>query len=93
MSPSAAFTKAWEEVKTLKSLPSNEEQLNLYGYGKIARDEDFDKATKPGMFDLKGKAKYGRWEQFVKEGVSAKEADDKYVDLVDELKKKYGVAA
>ena len=89
--PSAAFEKAWEDVKKIRAKPTDQEKLSLYGYGVIARgDKKFEEAKKPGMFDFEGKAKYGKWEQLVNEGVTQKDAEQKYVDLVEELKKNYG---
>ncbi|ORY09495.1 acyl-CoA-binding protein [Clohesyomyces aquaticus] len=86
----SAFTKAWDESKTLAQAPTNDEKLDLYAYGKIANGEDFSAAKKPGMFDMVNKAKYNRWEKFHSEGVSKADAESKYVALVESLKGKYG---
>ncbi|KAI9691272.1 MAG: hypothetical protein M1820_009803 [Bogoriella megaspora] len=87
---SAEFQKAATDVKNLNSSPSNDELLELYGLYKIANGEDFTKASKPGMFDLKGKAKYGHWEKLHNDGVKKADAEKKYVELVNSLKQKYG---
>ena len=50
---STEFQKAATDVKNLTSSPNNDELLELYGLYKIANGEDFTKADKPGMFDLK----------------------------------------
>ncbi|KAK4629233.1 Acyl-CoA-binding [Fulvia fulva] len=90
MAPSAEFTKAAEDSKKLKQTPTNDELLELYALYKIGNAEDFEKATKPGMFDLKGKAKYSAWEKEVKAGTTAADAQTKYVAKVKELQGKYG---
>ncbi|XXG98214.1 endocytosis defective- protein [Hypoxylon texense] len=88
-----AFTKAQEESKKLTSKPSNEELLELYGLFKVGNGEDFSKAEKPGMFDLKGKYKYQAWKDLVEEGVTPEAAQERYVKKVEELKNKYGFDA
>ncbi|KAI0160993.1 acyl-CoA-binding protein [Hypoxylon sp. FL1284] len=90
---SPAFTKAQEESKKLTSKPTNEELLELYGLFKVGNGEDFSKAEKPGMFDLKGKYKYQAWKDLVDEGISAEAAQERYVAKVEELKTKYGFDA
>ncbi|KAI1379554.1 acyl-CoA-binding protein [Hypoxylon crocopeplum] len=90
---SPAFTKAQEESKKLTSKPSNDDLLELYALFKVGNGEDFSKAEKPGMFDLKGKYKYQAWEKLVNEGISAETAQERYVKKVDELKEKYGFDA
>jgi diazepam-binding inhibitor (GABA receptor modulating acyl-CoA-binding protein) len=74
-----------------KQGPSNDEQLKLYAYAKVAQGQDFSAAKKPGMFDLTGKAKYNKWKEVVDEGVSQQDADAKYVELGESLVKKYDV--
>lgn len=44
-------------------------------------------AGKPGMFDLKGKAKWNAWNE--KKGLSQDEAKEKYIAYVDQLMEKY----
>ncbi|KAG9203436.1 hypothetical protein G6514_002803 [Epicoccum nigrum] len=95
--PSAEFTDVYKKVSTMgeklkaagKQGPSNDEQLNLYAYAKIAEGKDFSKAEKPGMFNLTGKAKYNKWEEQVKAGLSQKDAEAKYIELGNELLKKH----
>ncbi|KAK5055983.1 hypothetical protein LTR84_012533 [Exophiala bonariae] len=91
--PSAAFTTAADDSKKLLAKPSNEELLELYSLFKIANGEDISKATAPGMFDLKGKAKYKAWQKEVDAGTSASSAETRYVELVEKLKKQYGFDA
>jgi diazepam-binding inhibitor (GABA receptor modulating acyl-CoA-binding protein) len=89
---SEAFLQAAEDSKKLTSKPSNDELLELYGLFKVGTGEDFSKATVPGIFDLKGKAKYNAWKKNIEEDTppTAAEAQERYVVLVDRLKKKYG---
>ncbi|KAK3082174.1 hypothetical protein LTS18_000104 [Coniosporium uncinatum] len=87
---SPAFKKAVKESKTLKQQPNNDEMLELYGYFKIVQKEDISKAAKPGMFDLKGKAKYSAWQKVVDAKTTPDQADKKYVEAVNKLKTKYG---
>ncbi|KAL0933151.1 acyl CoA binding protein [Colletotrichum truncatum] len=90
---SEAFKQAVIDSKKLTSKPSNDELLKLYGLYKIGTGEDFSKATKPGMFDLKGKAKYNAWEKLADEGKTAEQAQEEYIALVNQLKEAYGYDA
>ncbi|KAF3022048.1 hypothetical protein G7054_g8128 [Neopestalotiopsis clavispora] len=91
--PSEAFNTAVADSKKLTAKPSNEELLDLYALYKVANGEDFSKAAKPGMFDLKGKAKYAAWQKEVDEGTTPELAQEKYVALVESLKAKLGYDA
>ncbi|PSN69292.1 acyl-CoA binding protein [Corynespora cassiicola Philippines] len=82
---SAKFTESYEKVKTLSTKPSDAELLKLYAYAKVAQKEDIDASPKPGMFDLKGKAKRNEWQKVVDEGITPEQAEEKYIALVDEL--------
>lgn len=66
--------------------PSNEELLKLYGLYKQATEGD-NETERPGGFDFKAAAKYNSWLAY--KGKSLAEATDQYIDLVDELSKKY----
>ena len=66
--------------------PSNEELLNLYSLYKQGTDGDVS-GEKPGMFDFKGQAKYKAWEKHA--GTASEDAQQQYVDLVEELLSKY----
>ncbi|KAJ6444569.1 acyl coA binding protein domain-containing protein [Purpureocillium lavendulum] len=72
---------------------------------KVAIGEDISKATAPGMFDLKasfplplpissprrlGKAKKNAWQKVVDEGITAEQAQERYVALVEKLKASCG---
>ncbi|XP_026226622.1 acyl-CoA-binding domain-containing protein 7 isoform X2 [Anabas testudineus] len=55
------FNKAAEDVKKVKTRPSDQELLDLYGLYKQALVGDVN-TDRPGMTDLKGKAKWDAWE-------------------------------
>ncbi|CCT64035.1 probable acyl-coenzyme A-binding protein (diazepam binding inhibitor) [Fusarium fujikuroi] len=91
---SESFQKAVEDSKKLTSKPNTDELLRLYGLYKVANGEDFSAATAPGMFDLKGKAKYNAWKKAAEEEkLTPDAAQVKYVELVEELKEKCGYDA
>ncbi|ODA77681.1 hypothetical protein RJ55_06283 [Drechmeria coniospora] len=93
MSPptqSEAFKKAVVDSKKLTSKPSSDDLLALYGLYKVAIGEDISTAVAPGMFDLKGKAKKGAWQKIVDEGITAEQAQERYVALVEKMKETYG---
>jgi len=75
------FEKALEDVKKLSDL-DNADILSLYGLFKQATVGDVS-GSKPGMFDLKGKAKYEAWSQ--NKGLSKDKAMEKYIALVKKL--------
>jgi len=76
------FQKAQQQVKELKETPSNETLLELYSLYKQASEGDVS-GKRPGMFDLKGRAKFDAWTS--KKGTSKDEAENKYVSLVNDL--------
>ncbi|XP_061044581.1 acyl-CoA-binding protein-like [Eubalaena glacialis] len=83
----AEFEKAAEEVKHLKT-KSADDMLFIYSCYKQATVGDIN-TERPGMLDLKGKAKWDAWNEL--EGTSREDAMKAYVDKVEELKKKYGM--
>lgn len=54
------FQRAADEIKKLKARPTDQELLELYGLFKQASAGDCNQA-RPGMFQLKEKAKYEFW--------------------------------
>ncbi|XP_057595395.1 acyl-CoA-binding protein-like [Hippopotamus amphibius kiboko] len=84
----AEFEKAAEEVKHLKTKPGDNEMLFIYSRYKQATVGDVN-TERPGMLDLKGKAKRDAWNEL--KGTSKEDAMKAYVDKVEELKKKYGI--
>lgn len=81
------FEDARKRVKLLKQTPSPVELLELYALYKQATSGDV-LGKRPGMLDVKGRAKYDAWAKKV--GLSADAAQDAYVRVVSELEKKYG---
>ncbi|EPQ17373.1 Acyl-CoA-binding protein [Myotis brandtii] len=84
----AEFDKAAEDVKHLKTQPADEEMLFIYNRYKQATVGDID-TERPGMLDLKGKAKWDAWNEL--KGTSKEDAMKVYINQVEELKKKYGI--
>jgi acyl-CoA-binding protein len=82
MSLDQRFTEAQERVKTLTTRPSNQDLLDLYALFKQATAGDVS-GKKPGLFDLKGRAKFEAWEG--RRGMGAEAAKEAYVALVDRL--------
>lgn len=76
------FQAAKEKVKTLSQRPSNDKLLQLYALYKQGTAGDVS-GRRPGMFDLKGRAKYDAWAK--RKGTSKADAQLAYVALVDEL--------
>ena len=81
------FAVAKDQVEKLESRPSNEELLQLYGLYKQATEGDVSGA-RPGMLDLKGRAKYDGWAR--KKGTSKDDAMKGYVALVGKLETAQG---
>jgi acyl-CoA-binding protein len=78
------FQKAQERVKTLTTRPSNDTLLELYSLFKQATEGDVQ-GKRPGMLDLKGRAKYDAWAG--RKGVGKDAAMQQYIQLVDRLLK------
>jgi acyl-CoA-binding protein len=76
------FKEAAARVEKLSTRPSNEQLLDLYGLYKQATDGDVS-GSRPGMLDLKGRAKYDAWAK--RKGTSKDDAMKKYVALVGKL--------
>ncbi|XP_072010367.1 acyl-CoA-binding domain-containing protein 7 [Engystomops pustulosus] len=88
MSPQADFDKAAEDVKKLKTKPTDDELKELYGLYKQSTVGDIN-IDCPGMLDLKGKAKWEAWNS--KKGLSKDDAMSAYVSKANELIEKYGL--
>ena len=80
------FEKAAEDIKKLTERPTNEELLDLYALYKQATVGDCN-TERPGMLDLKGKAKWDKWNAL--KGMGKEEAQKKYVELANSLLAKY----
>lgn len=74
-----------ELVKKYKQC-TNDEQLELYGWFKQATVGDCN-TERPGMFDLKGKAKWDAWKS--REGSGKGTAMEKYCEVVRGIQEKY----
>ena len=86
MSEAMALTEKFEDaqkrVKTLKSNPGNDKLLALYALYKQGTSGDVS-GKRPGMLDMKGRAKYDGWAK--QKGMMKDAAMQAYVDLVDGL--------
>ena len=78
------FKVAANEVMKLKTKPSNDDLLSLYALYKQATEGDVQ-GQRPGMLDVKGRKKYDSWAKIA--GMSAPQAEEKYIQLVEKLKK------
>ena len=63
----ATAKMASEDIKDAVAALSNDEKLEFYGLFKQATVGDVN-TERPGMFDMKGKAKWDAWK--AKEGMS-----------------------
>jgi acyl-CoA-binding protein len=81
------FDEAQKKVQTLKSRPGNETLLELYGLYKQGTEGDAS-GKRPGMLDVKGRAKYDAWA--VRKGMAKDAAQKAYVELVERLVAKDG---
>ncbi|KFA89998.1 acyl-CoA-binding protein [Archangium violaceum] len=76
------FRSAQERVKTLKTRPSNDTLLELYSLFKQGTEGDVQ-GKRPGMLDIKGRAKYDAWAG--RKGLGKEAAMQQYVALVERL--------
>jgi diazepam-binding inhibitor (GABA receptor modulating acyl-CoA-binding protein) len=81
------FEEAKARVEKLSNRPSNDQLLDLYSLYKQATEGDVAGA-RPGMLDLKGRAKFDAWAK--RKGLSKDEAKKKYVAFVDKLQTELG---
>jgi len=78
------FKVAQERVKTLSTRPSNDTLLELYALYKQATEGDVQ-GKRPGLLDVKGRAKYDAW--VGRKGLNRDAAMQQYVQLVERLLK------
>jgi acyl-CoA-binding protein len=78
----ASFEDTQKRVKTLKKAPSPDVLLKLYSHFKQGNEGDV-KGKRPGLLDIKGRAKFDAWNGL--EGMSKDAAMEAYVKLVDSL--------
>jgi carboxylesterase len=82
MSPTERFEEAQRRAQELPRRPDTETLLELYALFKQGSSGDVSGA-RPGMLDVKGRAKYDAWAG--KRGMSREAAMAAYVALVDRL--------
>jgi diazepam-binding inhibitor (GABA receptor modulator, acyl-CoA-binding protein) len=80
------FDEALEKVKTLPDQPPSV-LLELYGLFKQSTAGDVS-GKKPGLLDLKGRAKFDAWSSRM--GMSKEAAMDEYVAVVQKLLEEHG---
>lgn len=79
----ARFEQAAQEVQQLPRRPDNDALLKLYGLYKQATSGDVT-GTRPGILDMQGRLKYDAWAKL--KGLSAEQAMQDYIALVEQLK-------
>ncbi len=79
---SDAFASAQARVKQLTERPDNATLLELYALFKQGTEGDVQ-GKRPGMMNLKGRAKYDAWA--TKKGLSSDDARAAYSALVTRL--------
>lgn len=67
-------------VNNLTTQPSNDVLLSLYGFYKQATIGNIN-ISRPGMFDIKGKAKWDAWN--ANKGMSTEVAMQQYISIVN----------
>ncbi|XP_046647376.1 acyl-CoA-binding protein homolog [Daphnia pulicaria] len=90
MSLDEKFNKAAEAIRTMTIAPSDDEMKEIYALYKQSTVGDVNTA-RPGMMDLKGKAKWDSWE--AKKGMSLDAAKEAYVSKTEELVTKYSASS
>lgn len=78
----AKFQDAAARVQKLSARPSNDVLLDLYALYKQGSVGDVE-GKRPGMLDVKGRAKYDAWAK--RKGMGKDQAKTEYVALVDRL--------
>ena len=79
----ASFEQAVAESKQLPEKPDNMTLLQIYALYKQATAGDVE-GKRPGFTDMVGRAKYDAWAG--NKGLSADDAKQAYVDLIESLK-------
>ena len=84
MATEEEFRSAVDRVQGLPKRPGNDALLELYGLYKQATEGDV-RGKRPGMLDVKGRAKHDAWAS--RAGMSAEDARAAYVRVVERLEK------
>jgi diazepam-binding inhibitor (GABA receptor modulating acyl-CoA-binding protein) len=77
------FEQAVADSKNLPERPDNATLLKLYALYKQGSSGDVD-GKRPGFTDMVGRAKWDAWNEL--KGQSTDEAQQAYVDLIEDLK-------
>ena len=77
------FEQAVADSKNLPERPDNMTMLKIYALYKQATGGDAD-GKRPGFTDMVGRAKWDAWNEL--KGQSTEEAQQAYIDLVEDLK-------
>lgn len=85
MTTKELFEKAVADSRLLTSRPDNNTLLQLYSLYKQATEGDAPSEGPSNPFDFIAKAKHDAWSKL--EGTSAEDAMNRYVALVEQLKK------
>ena len=83
MSLQEQFQQAQLDSKNLSERPDNMTLLKMYALFKQASSGDAT-GERPGFTDMVGRAKFDAWAAL--KGNSTEEAQQQYVDLIEELK-------
>ena len=86
VSDNAAFNRAAEQVRSLKTKPTDTQLLKLYALFKQGTVGDVN-TERPSFLDFKGKAKWDTWSE--QKGKSKEAAQKEYIEYVEELQKNY----
>lgn len=81
------FEAAAQDVQNLAKKPDDQSLLKLYALYKQATVGDVQ-GSRPGFSDFAGRFKYDAWAKL--KGTSKDDAMQKYIDLVGQLKVKFG---
>lgn len=76
------FKSAQARVQTLSKRPSNDTLLELYGLYKQGTEGDAT-GKRPGLLDVKGRAKFDAWAG--RKGLGQEAAKQQYIALVTRL--------
>ena len=79
----ALFEQAVSESKQLPEKPDNMTLLKIYALYKQATAGDVE-GKRPGFTDMVGRAKFDAWAALA--GTSKEEAQQQYIDLIEDLK-------
>ena len=79
----ARFDQAMADSKNLTERPDNMTLLRIYALFKQGSAGDVE-GKRPGFTDMVGRAKYDAWAAL--KGTSADDAQQQYIDLIEELK-------